>query len=230
MDDGEIQKWSSIHSKTNQQQNARKLLSSPVDPDISSGAKCVLLDNDGVFVSNTCSFVEKGFLKFFVSVYDQYGLLYQLRSSTSWATQGSFAAISENYGISTRNDRYLSANFSASQDFQNASLKALLKKSATEEYFTDTVVAWNFLSNGAFFLIKSVIGFESNKMMHSLLKIDVSENNYRITLLGNELSNTSSSSQISTVGKSSLKAFAVGEFGGEFLDWYIVNKQLNFNN
>lgn len=61
------------------------------DPSISTGSDCVQVDTDGLYFSQACSEIEKGFFYLSINTYNADGYMGYLRSTTSWAPSGPVA-------------------------------------------------------------------------------------------------------------------------------------------
>eukprot|EP01033_Poteriospumella_lacustris_P012048 gene12048-8604_t len=191
---------------------------------ISTGASCVTVDSDGVYISQACAVVEAGFFKIYLGVYNDAGSAGYVRSVTSWSPSGD-AFDSQLAGALTMDstEYAVGGELFFSLPDQNMTLFAGLNKTATSsssgsvsQLFSEALrVAWdlqNALSHGSVSAdsLTLVSGFAPIKASGVF---DYGDHAYLLQVLASE-----------TIGQpnvgQALTAIAGGEYGGDWSNWH----------
>ena len=202
----------------------------PVDPSISTGADCVILDVDTYVVSNSCLMVEKGFFKLFIETYDDNGLLGKLQSVTSWANGGGVAFVSD-IEASYRDVGSLVGGINFSEDFENMTM-IFLGNSTTgnSNFLQELFFSWNFEDNYQLGLVHgesltywdcgncSNVGTVNDNNSGSADDDDDIDNYYGAFLDFNYGDNLYD--LLFFINKNITTAAASGTYGGNFEEWY----------
>jgi hypothetical protein len=113
----------------------------------------VTVDSDGVYVSQLCSVIEKGFFKLYTGIYDQDGYVGFLNTAISWATSGevAFTGMTEGAIVSGGTTSKVFGNTFFSQNNQNLSLVLgynSTSPSRSKTMFLEALKAnWDFTSS-----------------------------------------------------------------------------------
>lgn len=115
---------------------------SPVDPDVQSDdVDCIAVDGDDVYDSVMCLNVQEGFIKTYLDIYDESGMLGVLQGVTSWALRGGIAFTTD-ASIHTKGGYDSILNVSASEDFHNASLLFQFQDDGVQKVHANVFTEW----------------------------------------------------------------------------------------
>jgi hypothetical protein len=187
---------------------------SPTDPDVSSsGVDCIAVDGDDVYDSVMCLNVKEGFMKTYLDIYDEYGMLGVIQGVTSWALEGGIAFTSD-VSVVVKGGYETVLNVSASEDYQNASLVFQYTDNGVEKVYTNAFTEWHVDPTGENVLI--------NYYLHYNESIDVSggfttlgELNYG----GNEYHLAVKQHVDMNHAFYDMSAYVDGNYGGSWSDW-----------
>lgn len=193
---------------------------SATDPSISNGGDCIDVNADNVYDSRMCSYIEAGFFKLLLDVQNNDGVLVQLKSLTSWATEGAFAANSYNsFEVSGGSTGY--ANLEMSDNFKNASLEMQYVEDSVLQLEGSIATAWSVESDtsGALEVTGDVLNYISEYfVLATKAVVSYSDNSYFVAY-----NRTMTSSDSSSV----IDASGWGGFGGDLYSWWLSLEESN---
>ncbi len=192
------------------------MLASTADSAISEGANCVILDTDGVYMSQYCTQIEEGFVKLYADMYNDYGDAGYVNFTTSWAPwEEHFAFASEFDGLLT----YANIDYAAigdiyfSQEIQNMTVNVALNYSDTQWFAEQFNAYWNAdadltaVSVGA----KSTTILDGFEPISTVTSIDYGNGSYQVQgLLANDI--------YQDLGEA-FTVYGKGSYSGEWRDW-----------
>lgn len=121
---------------------------SPSDPDVSdSGVDCIAVDGDNVYDSVLCLNVAKGFVKTYLDVSDEDGVMSVMQGVTAWALEGG-VAFTTDIATSARGGYVALMNVSASEDYRNASMLFSYADNGEEKVYTNVFTEWETVDGG----------------------------------------------------------------------------------
>ncbi len=193
-----------------------RMLASTADSAISEGANCVTLDTDGVYMSQYCTQIEKGFVKLYADMYNDYGDVGYVNFATSWAPwEEHFAFASKFDGLLT----YANIDYAAigdiyfSQEIQNMTVNVALNYSDTQWFAEQFNAYWNAdadltaVSVGA----KSTTILDGFEPISTVTSIDYGNGSYQVQgLLANDI--------YQDLGDA-FTVYGKGSYSGEWRDW-----------
>ena len=185
------------------------------DPAISTGADCVTVDSDGVYISQACSVVEEGFFKLYVGIYNDGGFTGYLKSVTSWAPSGEIAFDSELEGelVSAGTAYKVIGDVFFSETFQNLTGVVGFNYSDTQAFLETLTANWDFptVSSGIV-QAKSVTLIEGYQPVKAYALLDYGDDLYA----GKVLISDTAAGELGDA----LTAYAAGAYGGNWYKWY----------
>ena len=116
------------------------------DPSIPTGANCVTLDADGVYISQICSMKGSSFFKIYVGIFNDDGFTGYLKSVTSWAPSGKVAFDSELEGaiISGGDELKVFGDLFFSEPLQTMTAVIGLNVTGMQLLLETVTAKWNF--------------------------------------------------------------------------------------
>ena len=187
------------------------------DPAISNGADCVTVDSDGVYISQACSYIEEGFFKLYIGIYNDDGFTGYLKSVTSWAPSGEVAFDSELIGeiVSAGTEYKVIGDVFFSEAFQNLTGVIGFNYSDTQAFLETLTANWNFDDA----IETGILEAKSVTLIEGVQPIKA----YALLDYGNDLYTTKvliSDSSTQELGDA-LTVFAAGAYGGNWYKWYV---------
>lgn len=190
---------------------------------ISTGASCVTVDSDGVYISQACLIVDSGFFKMYLGIYNDAGSAGYIKSVTSWSPTGD-SFDSQLFGSLTMDSSTynVGGELFFSEPQQNMTLFAALNETssasggAVNKLFSEILgVSWDLqhaLSHGSISAnsVSLVSGFAPIRA-DGLFKYG--DNEYLLKVLICDLIGQPNEGQL-------LTAIAAGEYGGDFTRWH----------
>ncbi len=125
---------------------ARHLSTQYADPSVSSGPNCMIVDSDGVYITDTCLYIEKGFFELALTIYDNSGGIGNIKTTTSWSPYGpvAFDFQLDATIMSSGTENILTSRFLFSENFQNLSFTSQYNQSNSVLFNENIVSRWNF--------------------------------------------------------------------------------------
>lgn len=191
-------------------------LISPRDPDVSTGAECVVVDADSAYDSFICQFVEDGFYIFYLDIADESGQLGHFKGVTSWSQEGKFAFVTDMEAVYT-GGYVATANVSSSCDYKNASLLFDYYESGVTRIHTNVFTWWDIVDEGASGDVRYIMQFNEDLSAdnHEVLSEGVltyGNNRYFTQFTLNETNPSLVAQSLLGVGD--------GGYGGVPFNWY----------
>lgn len=184
------------------------------DPNISSGAECITIDSDGVYRSQTCTEIEKGFFKLYMNIYNAEGDVGYLNYAASWAPVSQEVAFhSELSGRLTYDDTDYSVfgNIFFSESLHSFSAALSVNYSNIQAVSETLSATWNFGASKGSFAMQSITAIEGFDQVNIYSTLNYGDHLYTVeAMMG------------TNVYEESGQAFSIygeGSYGGDIYDW-----------
>ena len=181
-----------------------------VDPTISTGSNCVMLDTDGVYFSGSCSVVEAGFFELLINTYDDEGYVGYFESVTSWATSGLLAFESKLMG-SYVNIGDIASRTVFSENYHNLTFSASMNSSVGNSLVENLNCEWNIGDSNGIIAAESLTFINQDHPIQALGKIQYGHHQYKAEFKASDNFNKS-------IGNT-FDAYAFGNYAGEWDKW-----------